>query len=139
MFAQFGTLPARLLTPSPPRHTMKDWLQSSTKRKAVKQSPKVNGLPSTKLPGVIRSLLNHGYTSEAILSLTTYDQPCSSDSSNSGMKTELEQSTTPTPATIVHEMATNPGYSMNNVCSGYIEFSFGPFRLIPEQQLLLED
>lgn len=28
---------------------------------------------------------------------------------------------------------------MNNVCSGYIEFSFGPFRLIPEQQLLLED
>jgi DNA-binding winged helix-turn-helix (wHTH) protein len=28
---------------------------------------------------------------------------------------------------------------MNNVCSGYIEFSFGPFRLIPEQQLLLEN
>jgi DNA-binding winged helix-turn-helix (wHTH) protein len=28
---------------------------------------------------------------------------------------------------------------MNNVCTGYIEFSFGPFRLIPEQQLLLQD
>jgi DNA-binding winged helix-turn-helix (wHTH) protein len=28
---------------------------------------------------------------------------------------------------------------MNNVYSGYIEFSFGPFRLIPEQQVLLED
>jgi DNA-binding winged helix-turn-helix (wHTH) protein len=53
------------------------------------------------------------------------------------MKTELERSSTAT--TIGHEMASNPGYSMNNVCSGYIEFSFGPFRLIPEQQLLLED
>jgi len=28
---------------------------------------------------------------------------------------------------------------MNNVSSGYLEFSFGPFRLIPEQQLLVED
>jgi len=28
---------------------------------------------------------------------------------------------------------------MNSVSSGYLEFSFGPFRLIPEQQVLLED
>jgi DNA-binding winged helix-turn-helix (wHTH) protein len=27
---------------------------------------------------------------------------------------------------------------MNNVCSGYVEFSFGSFRLIPERQLLVE-
>jgi DNA-binding winged helix-turn-helix (wHTH) protein len=36
-------------------------------------------------------------------------------------------------------MASSLGYPINNVCSGYLEFSFGPFRLIPEQQLLLED
>jgi DNA-binding winged helix-turn-helix (wHTH) protein len=30
------------------------------------------------------------------------------------------------------------GYPMSNVSSGYLEFSFGPFRLIPEQQLLVE-
>jgi DNA-binding winged helix-turn-helix (wHTH) protein len=28
---------------------------------------------------------------------------------------------------------------MNKLCPGYLEFSFGPFRLIPEQQVLLED
>jgi DNA-binding winged helix-turn-helix (wHTH) protein len=28
---------------------------------------------------------------------------------------------------------------MNDGSSGYLEFSFGPFRLIPEQQLLLQD
>jgi DNA-binding winged helix-turn-helix (wHTH) protein len=55
------------------------------------------------------------------------------------MKTELEASFTATPATIGHETASNPRYSMNNMGSGYIEFSFGPFRLIPEQQLLVED
>jgi DNA-binding winged helix-turn-helix (wHTH) protein len=36
-------------------------------------------------------------------------------------------------------MSSSPGYPMNNVSSGYLEFSFGPFRLIPAQQLLVED
>jgi DNA-binding winged helix-turn-helix (wHTH) protein len=58
----------------------------------------------------------------------------------SGIKTELERPLTAAPAaTIVHEMTSSLGYAMNDVCSGYIEFSFGPFRLIPEQQLLVED
>jgi hypothetical protein len=28
---------------------------------------------------------------------------------------------------------------MSDVSTDYLEFSFGPFRLIPERQLLLED
>jgi DNA-binding winged helix-turn-helix (wHTH) protein len=35
--------------------------------------------------------------------------------------------------------SSRPAYKMNNVSSGYLEFSFGPFRLIPEQQILVED
>jgi DNA-binding winged helix-turn-helix (wHTH) protein len=56
------------------------------------------------------------------------------------MKTELERSSTDASAAgIGHEMSSSLGYQMNNVSSGYLEFSFGPFRLIPEQQLLVED
>jgi DNA-binding winged helix-turn-helix (wHTH) protein len=73
-------------------------------------------------------------------SLVTHDQFRSSDLSNSGMKTELERYPTAAPAaTIEREMSSRLGCPMNNVSSGYLEFSFGPFRLIPEQQLLVED
>ena len=56
------------------------------------------------------------------------------------MNTELERSpTAAAAATIEQEVSSNLGYPMNSVSSGYLEFSFGPFRLIPEQQLLVED
>jgi DNA-binding winged helix-turn-helix (wHTH) protein len=64
----------------------------------------------------------------------------SSDFSNSDMKTELERFPTAAyTAKIEHEMCSSLGCPRNNVSFGYLEFSFGPFRLIPEQQLLVED
>ena len=56
------------------------------------------------------------------------------------MNTELERFSTDAPAAgTEHEMSSSVGYQTNKVSSGYVEFSFGPFRLIPEQQLLVED
>ena len=56
------------------------------------------------------------------------------------MNTELERyPTAASTATTEHELSSSLGCPRNHVSSGYLEFSFGPFRLIPEQQLLVED
>ena len=77
---------------------------------------------------------------EVDCSLVTHDQSRSSDLSNTDMNTELEQfPTAASTATVEHEISSSLGCARNKASSGYLEFSFGPFRLIPEQQLLVED